>query len=253
MSFETAVFIISNLAFPTFLLLAVIFAIILVVRGKIGKFDINDSFQRKYEIAGKSNSIIFNGGMNFEEGEAVDSKQIANRMSALLQEYHYQGLNQSKITFWFSIISASIGFMVILYSITLFINPSESIGASGAAGNPSSQNDWLETAKTPIFTAVSGTVIDVIAGLFFVQSNRARQLMSEFFDRLRVDRKLDESLRLIGTIEDKEIAGRSQALLAINLAEIRLDGPIFERIITGSYKKQIKTSEEKQGSSNTPG
>lgn len=60
--------------------------------------------------------------------------------------------------------------------------------------------------------------------------------MTEFFDKLRIDRKLDESLKLISSIEDKEIAGRTQSLLAINLAEIDIDGPVFERVITGEYK-----------------
>jgi hypothetical protein len=37
-----------------------------------------------------------------------------------------------------------------------------------------------------------------VSALFFVQSNRARNLMTAFFDKLRQDRSLEEALRLIG-------------------------------------------------------
>jgi hypothetical protein len=75
---------------------------------------------------------------------------------------------------------------------------------------------------------VAGTVIDAVAALFFVQSNKARQLMVEFFDKLRVDRKLDEALALISKIEDKSISGRVRGIIAMNFSEVPLDQNILK-------------------------
>lgn len=70
-------------------------------------------------------------------------------------------------------------------------------------------------------TLVAGTVIDAVATLFFVQSNKARQLMVDFFDRLRSDRKLEESLKLAVNIQDPELKSRLYALLSLNFAETK--------------------------------
>ena len=108
-----------------------------------------------------------------------------------MREYHAQGLSQSRVSFWFSLTFASLGFAIIALSVGLFLQRID---------NPSA--GWLDTAGKPIFTLVAGTVIDAVSALFFVQSNKARQLMTEFFDKLRVDRKLDEALRLMTEIPD---------------------------------------------------
>jgi hypothetical protein len=78
-----------------------------------------------------------------------------------------------------------LGFAIIALSIGIFLQ-----GTPAASG-------WLESAGKPAFTLIAGTIIDAVAALFFVQSNKARQLMTEFFDKLRVDRKLDEALSLM--------------------------------------------------------
>ena len=111
--------------------------------------------------------------------EAVGA-EASYRQYALLREYHAQGLAQSRVSFWFSLTFASIGFAVIALAVGLFLEATP-------AGT-----GWLDNAGKPVFTLVSGTVIDAVAALFFVQSNKARQLMTEFFDKLRIDRKLDE-------------------------------------------------------------
>ena len=106
----------------------------------------------------------------------------------LLKEYHAQGLAQSRMSFWFSLIFASIGFAVIALSIGIFLQQSRDASAG-----------WLDTAGKPIFTLVAGTIIDAVAGLFFVQSNKSRQLMVDFFDKLRYaydeDRQIDACAR----------------------------------------------------------
>ncbi len=111
--------------------------------------------------------------------EAAAQAEAVDKQYLLLREYHAQGLAQSKISFWFSLIFAALGFAVIVSAI-FTLQPGERL---------------LEQGRTFI-TLVAGTVIDAVAALFFVQSNKARQLMVDFFDRLRNDRKLEESLRL---------------------------------------------------------
>jgi hypothetical protein len=81
----------------------------------------------------------------------------------------------------------------------------------------------LESAGKPIFTLIAGTVIDAVAALFFVQSNKARQLMTEFFDKLRVDRKLDEALQLMKDIGDPVIASRIKGVVALSFSDVSLE------------------------------
>ena len=131
-------------------------------------------------------------------GETTDKQYL------LLKEYHAQGLAQSKISFWFSLIFASLGFLVIITAI-FTMEPGASIGNQGRT----------------LITLIAGTIIDAVSALFFVQSNKARQLMVDFFDRLRNDRKLDESLRLATGISDSVLQNRLHTLLALNFADIK--------------------------------
>ncbi len=229
----------SVFAVPVILLVFLVLIMIFIFRGGIGKLKLNDVFGERVKIVGEGNNVSL--GAILGESEGIISTE--NKITLLLEEYHNQGLLQSRISFWFSIVSASMGFLVILYSIYLFIAPDNSIQITASSDVSIVQNSeprtWLDEAGTPFFTLICGVIIDAVAGLFFVQSNKARQLMSEFFDRLRIDRKLDESLKMINSIEDKGIAGRAQALLAINLAEIQIDGPVYQRVITGQYKKNM--------------
>lgn len=57
-----AIDIVSNLAFPVFLIVFLIIAAILVLRGKIGKFDINEALKPKYIITGNANNISLSDG-----------------------------------------------------------------------------------------------------------------------------------------------------------------------------------------------
>lgn len=69
-----------------------------------------------------------------------------------------------------------------------------------------------------ILGVIAGAVIDAVAALFFVQSNRARELMVQFFDRLRRDRKLDEALGLAQDVPDAAIKSSLLRELALLLA-----------------------------------
>lgn len=151
--------------------------------------------------------------------EAV-GEEAGYRQYALLREYHAQGLSKSRISFWFSLTFASIGFAVIALAVGLFLEATPA------------ETGWLDNAGKPVFTLVSGTVIDAVAALFFVQSNKARQLMTEFFDKLRIDRKLDESLKLAEAIADPSVASRLKAVLALHFAEVPVELPLFEGVVS---------------------
>jgi hypothetical protein len=73
---------------------------------------------------------------------------------ALLREYHAQGLSQSRISFWFSLVLASLGFAIIAFSIVLFTQQT---------------GDTWSGAGKPLFALVAGTIIDAVSALFFVQ------------------------------------------------------------------------------------
>jgi hypothetical protein len=144
-----------------------------------------------------------------ELGEAPAEKQFA-----LLREYHAQGLAQSKISFWFSLVFASIGFAVIIAAV-LTIDPAAPVSIAGKTG----------------LSMIAGTIIDAVAALFFVQSNKARQLMVDFFDRLRKDRKLEESLKVASQIKDPLLSSRLAVVMALNLADAMQSDELVSKLL----------------------
>lgn len=136
------------------------------------------------------------------------SMDAAEKQYVLLSSYHAQSLAQSKQSFWFSLVFASLGFGVIVLAI---------LGHSDGMFDKS-------------IKLISGTVIDAVAGLFFVQSNKARELMSDFFDKLRTDRKLDESLRLVTEVPDPILKGRLQVVLSLNFADVKLNDSALQNL-----------------------
>lgn len=129
------------------------------------------------------------------------SEGVYERQFRLFQEYHDNGLEQAKYSFWFSLIFASLGFVVILIPIFSSTNNAED--------------------NQTIISLASGAVIEAVSALFFVQSNRARQLMIEFFDRLRADRKLDEALGLARSVPDETLRSRIFVLLSLEFVQAK--------------------------------
>lgn len=129
-------------------------------------------------------------------GEAVDS--LEDRQYALIKEYHSRSLAQSVQSFWFGLITAATGFVVIISGIVVGI--------------------VHQGVVTPIIQVASGTVIEAVSGLFFVQSNKARELLVAFFDKLREDRKLDEAIRFAREMEHGVMRQRLQTALAASFS-----------------------------------
>jgi hypothetical protein len=165
-----------------------------------------------------------------------DIAEGASPQNALMREYHAQGLSQSRVSFWFSLTFASLGFAMIALAVGVFLQRIDNPNAG-----------WLETAGKPLFTLIAGTVIDAVSALFFVQSNKARQLMTEFFDKLRVDRKLDEALRLMSEIPDPTIASRIKGIVALTFSEVAIDNSILSAMLSKLEHSNIGTDAEEPG------
>lgn len=166
--------------------------------------------------------------------EEVPEADPAERQYVLLKEYHTQGLAQSKISFWFSLVFASVGFVVIIISILTWDRNAQSLEQQQA-----------------LVSLIAGTIIEAVSALFFAQSNRARQLMTEFFDRLRTDRKLDESLRLVDGVPDKTLQSRLQVLMALNFAQVNSSDGILKMVMDLEDRDLVRTQASDQDSDDT--
>ncbi len=230
MDIEFTVFLINKLGIPILFLIVAILGFVLLYRGKIGKLKIGKAINIS-TIEEEANRIRTRMMSVEPEDTAKPTQQYA-----LLQEYHSQGLAQSKISFWFSLIFAAIGFTIIIVAILMYVLASETNAESTVKSV-----SIIDKAGKPIFAVIAGTIIDAVAALFFVQSNKARQLMTEFFDKLRVDRKLDESLNVLSQIEEKTIASRVKALLSLNFAEVEVNDDIFRQIVGKEVSTQVQS------------
>jgi hypothetical protein len=146
--------------------------------------------------------------------ETAPNVSPENRQYLLLKEYHSQGIAQSKISFWFSLIFATLGFAVIISGVLAF----------------QADKEFSKQAASFI-TLIAGAIIDAVSGLFFVQSNKARELMSEFFDKLRADRKLEESLRLCNDITNPDLRDRLRTLIALNFSGVNPKNELLTSIL----------------------
>ena len=140
-------------------------------------------------------------------------------------EYHQQSIGQARISFWFSLIFASVGFLIIATSIFTYSD------------------------KTGYIGIIAGTIIDAVSALFFMQSNKARILMSEFFDKLRQDRKLEESLNLCQSIDDEFLRNALKVKLSLffsGLEDSYNTASEIIRIGKGDFSKNNITNKESE-------
>ena len=159
-----------------------------------------------------------------------EKKPPEQKQYLLLKEYHSQGLAQSRISFWFSLIFASLGFAVIVIAI-LAMDRTVEFTKQGAT----------------FITLTAGTIIDAVSALFFVQSNKARKLMTEFFDKLRADRKFEKSLLLADQIPNEDLQSRLKIMLSLNFADVKSTDGILSSMfnIEQQPNKQNETKKEK--------
>ena len=141
----------------------------------------------------KDSNKINQNNFKFEKESRISFE--ANKLS----EYYSQVLSQSKVSFWFSLIFASIGFTVILLGAFTFVE---------------------EKISSSVVTMISGLIIDSISALFFVQSKSAQKSMSDFFEKLRQDRGISDSKEICETISDPTTKDAIKVRLALHLAGI---------------------------------
>jgi hypothetical protein len=126
--------------------------------------------------------------------ERVD-RSLGVRSTALLELYHRQGLSQSRVSFWFSLLLGAAGLGVIVYALL------------------TENHSWA--------TALGGAVTEAVSALIFTQSSQARRVMSEFFDRARDDRRLEEALGLADRLGDPPLRDALHAVLALELVNAK--------------------------------
>ncbi len=142
----------------------------------------------------------------------------------LWDEYHQQGLRQSRQSFLFSLVFAGVGFAVVVSGILRV-----------------QQGTAITSQASAFVSLTAGTIVDVVSVLFFTQSNRARRLMAEFFDKLIADRKFSESIRLAQMITNSDLKGKVQALLALSFAGVE-DARKSLRLVLGTGLEGATTS-----------
>ncbi|GAA5022045.1 hypothetical protein GCM10011506_01680 [Marivirga lumbricoides] len=119
-----------------------------------------------------------------------------------LAKYYTQILYQTKVSFWFSIIFASLGFSIIVFVIFA--------------------NQDLASAQS-IASFISSAVIEAVSALFFTRSNKAQKEMEEFFNKLRTDRKQAEARRMTDNIEHPLLKDVMKIQLALHYSDIATD------------------------------
>jgi cytochrome c biogenesis protein CcdA len=138
-----------------------------------------------------------------------------------LANYYSQILTQSKISFWFSLIFASLGFVIIIVAAFLY-------------------TDGSGTATVAQF--VAGIIMDTVAGLFFVQSRNAQKSMAEFFEKLRNDRLHMESRRLVDTVSSEKIKDALRIYLSLHYAGVLNAENIAKGIFENYFSEKCDSS-----------
>jgi hypothetical protein len=167
-------------------------------RIRIGAFEIEAS-ERDQEQA---RALIHAVAVPDHEPRPFETEQLA--------QYYAQVLAQSKTSFWFSLIFASLGFLVIV--IAGFRYESTAAGATVAQ-------------------IIAGIIMDAVAALFFVQSKNAQAAMGQFFDKLRRDRQQAEARKLCDSVTNNLACDALRIQLALHYAEVPTAQEIGNAII----------------------
>jgi hypothetical protein len=138
----------------------------------------------------------------------------------LLLKYYQQSLEQSNISFWFSLGMGSLGLFIILSAI-FPLNP---------------KNEVYQM----YINIVSGIVIQSVSALIFVQSNKATKTMIDFAEKIRLDRWMRKGITLTDTIGNEDLKSKVKAIITMNLLGIKIsdsDKEVLAKIT--DYDKSI--------------
>lgn len=166
-------------------------------------------------------SELFRPGDILTEGQSA--LQNDDQENALLKSYYRQVLNQSSISFAFSLIFSALGFAVIIFSLLRF--------------EPAADSE----APTAWANLVAGLIIEAVSALIFVQTNNARKTMIDFSEKIRLDRRLDEALELIETMEDKAIQSKVKATLVLLFSGLSVEKDALKEVLMQIIEVKPKT------------
>jgi hypothetical protein len=170
----------------------------------------------RQQIDGQDSQIYVNGSdstVNIytkeREGDSGHSSQLMepDAQESMLTEIYSHGLAQAKLSFFISLIFAILGSIVLLSGAGLAVAHAANNGQRYAA----------------ILAQVSGVVINLLAGVLFLQSNRARKDMGAQGVMLRNDSRSDRRLKAAGlladSISDKSLQNHVKAQMALQLVD----------------------------------
>lgn len=192
---EETSFWLRNLILPFLTVLVILIGIIFIFKSKLLHLKsmnvLDETSKKATTISSELENEVTEDGFDIEK-ENEDNKK--DNSDTIINKYHNQSLIQSHISFWFSIICAGLGFLIIISSVFIYDNNASYPGI------------------------VAGAIIDAVSALVFYQSNKARKQMTEFFDKLRTDKKFIEALRMCECIEDKKIKDELRVKLSLHFA-----------------------------------
>ena len=133
--------------------------------------------------------------------QAVKERRVGIETIALVNEYHARSLSQSQISFYFSLGAATAGFVfIIIAAVTVGLGGRDQVGVAVVQG-------------------LCGVVIEAVAALFFKMSNESRQLLVDFFDKLRADEQSKGAVEITREMPlDSPTRDRLLAALALRFA-----------------------------------
>ncbi len=224
-----------------FLLLA--YGVILKVIDKLSKTNLMNLIQPKQYSANvkpqmpvQREVLELEQSMPEEEIEQILVDREEETTNRILTSYYTQVLRQSAISFTYSLVFAAIGFLVIIFSIFPIEFP---WSQQNQVQSEITQQASDHTSYLP--GLISGIVIEAVSALIFVQTNNARKTMIEFSEKIRLDRRLNESLELIDKIPNEKIQSRVKALLVLNFSGIVMkydDQEILQQVINTQNKDE---------------
>ena len=182
----------------------------------------NQSFQREAQHARKQiggqdqPEIYITGGdstvniytKDWERDQESPSQLVEpDAQESMLTEIYSHGIAQAKLSFFISLIFGTLGSLVLLTGAGLAVWNATSNGQRYAA----------------IVAQVSGAVINLLAGVFFLQSNRTRKDMGAQGVMLRDDSRSDRRLKaagvLVESISNEELRNQTRAQMALQLVD----------------------------------
>ncbi|QDV38302.1 hypothetical protein [Tautonia plasticadhaerens] len=90
----------------------------------------------------------------------------------------------------------------------------------------SEQRDFMAEHGTALLGGIAAVIIEIVAGLFFVVSNRTQQDVNQLLNRVREDRRIRQAILIARGIDDPAYQNWTQATLALGMASISPNGSI---------------------------